>query len=192
MVMPDGGPGDGGEPIDSNYDPVAGNPFEGDLIFDDARMMRLDGAMLRAGATPCHAAVLGRVYRVIDGDTIDVTAVDGSLDANVRMIGIDTPEVGRPGVPEDCYGAEASAFTEQLLNHLVWLTFDNDCRDTFDRWLAYVHIGGGAGDFWQRQLLRRGYATVFTVAPNRTYRTVFEDDRAVAESANVGMWAACF
>jgi len=184
-------PTDAAEPPDSNYDPVAGNAFEGDLIFDDARMMRLDGDMLRAGSTPCRAPVLARVYHVFDGDTIEVTALDGSLDKHVRLIGVDTPEIAHSPTPADCYGPEASVFTQQLQDHLVWLTFDNDCEDRYGRLLAYVHIGGGSGDFWERQLLRRGFATVLTVGSDRSFRTEFESDEAAARAANVGLWSAC-
>ena len=193
VEMDAGPPFDAGTPTDSSYDPVAGNLFEGDLVLDSARMMRLDGAMLRAGASPCRPAMLGRVNRVVDGDTIHVTADDGTFfNLSVRMIGIDTPEIAHPGTPAECYGADAAAFTSRLLDQLVWLTFDNDCFDTFDRLLAYVHIGGGGGDLFQRQLLRRGFATVLTVGGNRTYRTVFEADENAAQAADAGLWAACF
>lgn len=183
---------DAGTPLDSSYDPVAGNSFEGELVFDDDRMMRLDGDMLRAGGAPCREPALGRVYRIIDGDTVHVTALDGSFDLRVRLIGIDTPEVGRGGDPSACYADEATVFTAQLMDHLVWLSFDNECFDRFDRLLAYVHIGGGSGDLWERQILRRGFGSAFTVGSNRTYQTVFSADDTAAQSANVGMWAACF
>jgi len=175
-----------------DYDPVAGNGYDGPLIFDDERVARIDGSMLRAGNSPCRAPILGRVYRVSDGDTVLFTASDGSLDARVRMIGIDTPEIAHDGMPADCYGPEAQDFTEQLVDHTVWLTFDSTCYDSFDRLLAYVHIGSGAGDLWERQLLRRGYARVLTIGANRQFRGQFEDDESTAMSEDAGLWSACF
>lgn len=194
------GPADAGaDPVDAGpstldageYDPVAGNGYEGPLIFDDERVARIDGSLLRAGSSPCREPVLGRIYRVTDGDTVQFTAADGSLDARVRMIGIDTPEIAHDGMPTDCYGPEAQAFTEQLLDRTVWLTFDATCFDTFDRLLAYVHIGSGAGDLWERQLLRRGFARVLTIGANRQFRAQFEDDESAAMSEDAGLWGAC-
>lgn len=183
------GPTDGG-----GYDPVLGNGFDGPLLLDDDRVARIDGSGLRAGTSPCHEPVRGRVYHVSDGDTFDFTAADGSLDSKVRIIGIDTPEINHPPdtTPTQCYGDEATQFTRQLLDHQVWLTFDRDCRDDFGRLLAYVHIGAGANDFFERQLLRRGFARVLTVAPNSQYRSLFEADESTAMSENVGLWGACF
>ncbi len=179
--------GDGG-----GYDPVLGNGFEGPLLLDDARVAGIDGTALRAGASMCRAPIRGRVYRVIDGDTFGFTAADGSLDATVRMIGVDTPEIAHPPEPEECYGDEARAFTNQLFDRQVWLTFDNDCYDDFDRLLAYVHIGAGSGDFFQRQLLRRGFARVLTIGSDRTYAGLFEEDESAAMRADAGLWSACF
>lgn len=174
------------------YDPVLGNGFTGPLLLDDDRLSRIDGAGLRAGTSPCHAPVRGRVVRVVDGDTFEFTASDGSLDSSVRIIGVDTPEIAHPPDPADCYGDEASVFTRQLVDRQVWLTFDNECRDDFGRLLAYVHIGAGSGDFFERQLLRRGFARVLTIGANRQYRSLFEDDESAAMSADAGLWSACF
>ncbi len=191
----DGGVPDGAGPRDGGgYDPVLGNGFDGPLLLDDDRLAAIDGNGLRAGASQCRAPIRGRVYRVVDGDTFHFTAADGTLDATVRMIGVDTPEIAHasPPSPAECYGDEARAFTMQLLDHQVWLTFDNDCYDDFDRLLAYVHVGAGAGDFFERQLLRRGFARVLTIGSNRQYAPIFRDDESAAMSANAGMWAACF
>ncbi|HEY8426969.1 MAG TPA: thermonuclease family protein [Sandaracinaceae bacterium] len=184
--------GGGADPLDSSYDPVTGNRFEGPLVLDDERVRSLDPSRLPAGDHPCREPVLARVYEVNDGDTFEALGEGVVLDARVRIIGVDTPEVAHPGEPGDCYGNEARAFTSQLTGHLVWLSFDNTCLDPYDRLLAYVHVGSGDGDFWQRQLLRRGYATVLTVGDNRTFAPTFEADEAAAESAGAGLWSACF
>ncbi|MFM8762899.1 MAG: thermonuclease family protein, partial [Solirubrobacterales bacterium] len=46
----------------------------------------------------------GRVERVVDGDTIIVSAPGGS--ERVRYIGIDTPESVAPGRPVECFGPQ--------------------------------------------------------------------------------------
>ena len=51
--------------------------------------------------------------RVVDGDTIDI-AIGGNTE-RVRLIGINTPETKHPTKGMECFGPEASAYTEQLL-----------------------------------------------------------------------------
>ena len=45
------------------------------------------------------------VNRVIDGDTIDVD-IDGE-NTRVRLLNIDTPEIGHNGEPSECLAEEA-------------------------------------------------------------------------------------
>lgn len=45
------------------------------------------------------------VTAVVDGDTIDVRTAGGI--ERVRIIGIDTPEIGRNGAADECYAQEA-------------------------------------------------------------------------------------
>lgn len=179
------------ESRDAGYDPETGNRFEGPLVFDDERMRTLDPSTLRAGTAPCRAPILGRIYHVSDGDTVQFEGMSEIVDISVRLIGVDTPEVGRDGASPECYANEAAAFTAQLTGHLVWLTFDAECTDRFERALAYLHVGAGDGDFWERQLLRRGYATVLTIGPNDTFASLFESDEAAASRNEVGIWASC-
>lgn len=168
------------------------NSFDGPITLDDERVSHVDPSTLPAGAAPCMAPVLARVYHIADGDTISVRSDNPVLDARVRFIGVNAPEIAHPPAPAECYGDEASAFTSQLEGHLVWLTFDSTCHDPYDRLLAYVHVGDGEADFWQRQMLRRGFARVLTVGDDRTYAPVFESDETYANMAGAGLWTACF
>lgn len=189
--LPD--PDSGIHEIDAgNADAGPGNTFDDPIVINEARVRAVDPALLRQGSNPCREPVLVRIYNVVDGDTVDARGEDVVLDAPVRMIGIDTPEVAHSGNPADCYGNEAAAFTGQLEDQLVWLSFDEECFDRFNRLLAYVHVGPSDGDLWERQLLRRGFATVFTIAPNDQYASVFNDDENQAQADNVGVWSVCF
>jgi micrococcal nuclease len=185
---------DGGTPdVDAFYDPGVGNGFTGDVALDDARVMAIDPSTLRSGATQCRAPILARVLRVVDGDTMHVMGISETLpDADVRFIGVNAPEIAHmAGEVADCYGNDATLFTNQLNGHLVWLTFDIECTDPYSRMLAYVHIGAGDGDMWQRQLVRRGYARATEFPPNSTYATAFTADQTIAQSEGAGLWSAC-
>lgn len=189
----DAGTPDGGTPP-VTYDPVAGMPFTGPLLLDDARVMALDPSGLREGDSPCHAPALVQVLRGVDGDTIHVAGLDGVPDTDIRLIGIDAPEVAHPPAPADCYSAESRDFVRMYLSgRYVWLTFGNGstCLDAYGRTLAYVFLGGGDRDMVNRQLLQRGYAKAYIFRDNATYETLFLADEAAAMAAGAGLWSAC-
>ena len=84
---------------------------------DDDRL-RSVGWLRRAGDGSSgpggrRAALGGTVTRIVDGDTIHVD-LDGR-DTTIRIIGIDTPEKDGPYTDEECFGQEATRYTEQAL-----------------------------------------------------------------------------
>jgi endonuclease YncB( thermonuclease family) len=92
------------------------------------------------------------VTRVIDGDTVVVRLANGRSE-HVRVIGIDTPEVGT------CMASEATAATRRLADGKhVTLIGDGtqDTRDRYGRLLAYVWLPGGKDLGFQ--LVAGGYA----------------------------------
>ena len=81
----------------------------------------------------------GTVTRVVDGDTVIVSADGRSED--VRVLGIDTPETVDPRKPVGCYGPQASAYTKHLLTgRPVRLKYDRVVHDKYGRFLAYVYL----------------------------------------------------
>lgn len=187
-----GCPGKSDARPDGGYDPVLGNPYDQPLYLSDQRVLELDPSTLPATASPCQPPQLVVVTHVTDGDTVDAVRVSDGARVTVRMIGVNSPEIAHmPGEVDQCFGPEATGFSELLLGRYVWLTYDAGCLDTFDRDLAYVWIGAGEGDMWNRQLMRRGFARTITVPPNETFAATFEADRADAEARGVGLWGAC-
>jgi micrococcal nuclease len=140
--------------------------------------------------TPTALAPNATVERVVDGDTVDVR-IDDAVE-RVRLIGIDTPETKRHDVPVECYGPEATAFTEQLLapGTPVLLVRDVVGRDDFGRILAYVYRTRD-GVFVNLELARGGYAQPLTIPPNTAHRDELVDAARDAERAERGLWASC-
>ncbi len=130
------------------------------------------------------------VEYVVDGDTIDAT-IDGR-EERVRLIGIDTPETKRPETPIECFGPEASAFTESLLPVGTPIRIERDTvnRDDFGRLLGYVYRAAD-GVFVNYESIRQGFATPLTIEPNTTYVDLFVDAARAAEADDVGLWSAC-
>lgn len=136
------------------------------------------------------AAPNATVVRAVDGDTIEVR-VHGTTE-RVRLIGIDTPETKKPNTPVQCYGPEASAFTEQALppGESVVLVRDREARDDYGRLLAYVYRAAD-GLFVNLDLATRGLARPLTIAPNDAHAAEFVAAARAAEAADLGLWGAC-
>ncbi len=145
--------------------------------------------------TPAQAQPTGEdtqqvtVTDVVDGDTIEVSPqVEDTAD--VRLIGVDTPETVAPGEPVEPCGPEASAFTtEQLEGEDVTLEFDEERIDPNDRALAYVWVPDLDGELFNEMLVRQGYAEVDTFPPNDEYEERFVAAEEEARDEGLGLWA---
>lgn len=129
-----------------------------------------------------------RVTSIADGDTIGVRYRRRSED--VRLIGIDTPEVYGG---TECGGAEASAAMKRLLHpgDKVKLISDpsQDSVDRYGRLLRYVQHGGI--DIGRKQVLR-GRAHVYVYAGVPFARTAsYRKAQREAKRANRGNWGNC-
>jgi micrococcal nuclease len=158
------------------------------LIALTAAIPLLAGGCGAAGSgvvTKPAAAAAGRfdatIQRVVDGDT--VTLAPGG---RARLIGVDTPEVyGRP----ECFGREASAFvTWRLAGRRVTVVVGIEPRDRYGRLLVYLYAGGR---LFNDELVRKGYATPLTIAPNVERAIELRASSRLAREQQLGLWAAC-
>ena len=150
----------------------------------------LDSSQLPQASNPCKEPQLVRVNRIIDGDTIYVQM--GTREEKIRLIGINSPEIGYAGESSECFAEEAQQYLESLVDgKQLWLTFDANCKDGYDRWLSYVHTGLEDGDFVQRDLLQRGYGLAFPFSDTPTYNSLFASDEREAMQNQSGGWGNC-
>ncbi len=103
------------------------------------------------------------VNRVIDGDTIDVD-LDGE-NTRVRLLNIDTPEIGHNGEPSECLAEEAKRYLEGRLpkGTEVRLEYDSERTDKYGRTLAGVFIDD---DFINADVAAEGLATAVVFGGN--------------------------
>lgn len=128
-----------------------------------------------------------RVQYVIDGDTF-VAKIDGERQ-KVRLIGADTPESVKRGVPVQCYAKKASHYSkDHLTGKQVKLIFDVDRKDKYGRTLAYVELGGKD---YSKTLLKKGLARPLTIPPNVARSVSYEAAAGNARKADRGLWGAC-
>jgi micrococcal nuclease len=143
----------------------------------------------RRGEDGRRSSSTARVLRVVDGDTI-LVAVDGRQE-RVRYIGVDTPETVKPNTPVQCFGKRASAENHRLVDgRTVRLVADAEARDRYGRLLAYVYRADD-GLFVNEALVRGGYATTLTIAPNVRFAERFAALAGQARDAGRGLWSAC-
>lgn len=120
-----------------------------------------------------------QVIEVIDGDTI-VVYLNGRRE-KVRLIGIDTPEVGRP-----YYEKATQKTTELVLGKVVRLEKDISERDKYGRLLRYVYAGSL---FVNAELVKKGYAYTYTYPPDVKYSDYFLKLQKEARGKEVGLWS---
>jgi micrococcal nuclease len=118
-----------------------------------------------AGAAPDEA--MGRVSKVVDGDTFDVQLQehDNRISQDlirVRLADIDCPETRGPKACEA--GKKASAYTRAwLLNNFVFLDLDDKTgKDEYGRWVAvcYLNKDGKPDKNFNKQLVDAGHAVI--------------------------------
>lgn len=126
------------------------------------------------------------VSKVVDGDTIEL-----SNGRSVRYIGIDTPELREKkggrwiDRPED-YALEAKEANRRLVaGKQVRLEFDVVRTDKYKRWLAYVFVGD---KLINEELLRQGYASLYTYPPNVKYVERLVAAQHAAREQKKGFW----
>ncbi len=130
------------------------------------------------------------ILSVIDGDTVQLQ-IDGQQET-IRVLGIDTPETEHSSRGAECYGAEASAYAQELLaDTSVHIQTDSsqDMRDKYDRVLAYIQMEDGT-DFGE-VMITQGYAEEFTFIKPYQNQKVYRDAEKSARFEKVGQWGEC-
>lgn len=126
---------------------------------------------------------------VIDGDTV---RLDGKRATTIRLIGIDTPETVSPSVPDECFGAQASAAAHHLLDgKKVGVEPDRSQgrRDRYGRTLAYLMLPDGR-DFGAT-MIRRGLVIEYTYDSAYDHQARYEALEQKAKAAHRGLWRSC-
>ena len=117
------------------------------------------------------------VTEVIDGDTFYLGNGD-----KIRMLGINTPESGRP------YAQESTDFlTNMILGKEVTLVNDskNDDVDSYGRLLAHVYVND---TFVNYEIIKAGYAFWYPYTSGTDFDTEYEAAQNDASNNKIGLW----
>lgn len=121
-------------------------------------------SMILIVVAPASDATEGTVDRVVDGDTVDIRI--GDEVSRVRLLNVDTPELGQGGSESECLADEAREYTESLLRPGtdVQLQFDQERADRYGRTLAHVVLADDTNV--SVELARMGFGIPMTVGVN--------------------------
>lgn len=113
--------------------------------------------------------------KIIDGDTF---VTDDGM--NIRLLGINAPE------RDSYYYNESTLMLEYLIEgkELV-LEEDVETFDQYGRYLAYVYSGE---IFINLEMVKRGFANVYTNPPNVEYVDEFLEAERYARRNEMGLW----
>lgn len=120
---------------------------------------------------------------VVDGDTFILADR-----RHVRLIGINSPERGKNGTPDEPLAQAARRGLEQLVGgQTVRLVIGRAPQDRYGRLLAHVWLADGRSA--QQELLARGLAVVIAIPPNLSRLDAYQKAERVARAHRIGVWA---
>ena len=137
---------------------------------------------------PLSAAPDGpvRVQQVIDGDTLILADR-----RHVRLIGINTPELGKAGQPDEPLAQDARRRLQGLVaGRPVTLSPGAETRDHYGRWLAYIRLADGRDP--AEDLLQQGLASAVAIPPNLQRLNRYLALEADARRQGKGLWGLSY
>ena len=133
--------------------------------------------------TALGAPQVAEVRHVIDGDSLQLVSRQ-----QVRLIGVNTPEMhGADDQPEP-YAVQARQMTQRLIAHQpVRLIAGADKYDRYHRLLAYVETEDGRDI--PEQLLTEGLGFLVAIPPNLARLNRYQAAQERARAARRGVWS---
>ena len=130
-------------------------------FFSSALLSFLFPALALARCPQLPGGFSARVEHVYDGDT--VLLADGR---RVRLIGVNTPELGRDGRPDELYAQAAQRWLQQHADgQQVYLLPGVESHDRYGRLLAHLYLADGR--LAAEELVRAGLGYALAVGGNR-------------------------
>ena len=122
------------------------------------------------------------IHVVNDGDTLTL-----SDDSRIRVVGINTPELGYKDRPNQPLAVRArQRLRAYLQSGRAFVVYDKDRYDKYGRVLAHVfdERGGNVG----AKLIREGLGFAISIPPNLRYRKCYHNAERYARHIKKGVW----
>lgn len=140
-------------------------------------------APLPAACDPGPVRERVRVEYLFDGDTVRLAD-----DRRVRLVGLDTPEIGRDGDPDEPLARAARRALAAAIGAggEVGLVPAAESRDHYGRVLAHLVLADGRTA--AEVLLRQGLAVALVMPPNLAAASCYAEAERQARERAVGLW----
>ena len=150
------------------------------LIFVSPTCLSKDYIDQGCVSTHFHEKVI--VDYVIDGDTVVLKDK-----RHIRLIGIDTPELGHNNSPSEAGADSARNALKKMLGNasLIHLVYGKERHDRHDRTLAHIYADGLN---LQIQLLKSGLAMPLRIPPNLAFADCYNEASQFAKKQRQGLW----
>lgn len=138
-----------------------------------------------ADCPPARNDFSSGVLKIYDGDTFTLTNNE-----RVRFIGINTPELGRNGKPDQLFAQQAKKMLVRLLStssNKVILQYGKQAKDHYKRSLAHVFLPDGTNV--SEKLLRQGLAYRVAFPPNLWAQDCYQKAENTARKLGLGVWS---
>lgn len=123
---------------------------------------------------------------MLDGDSLVLATGE-----QVRLIGINAPEFGRDGRPDEPLAQEARAALRALVQGKEVTFFrGREAYDRYGRLLAHAWLPDGTNV--EERLLRLGLAVVVAVPPNVDRLAAYQAAERTARAAGLGVWGHAY
>lgn len=127
-------------------------------------------------AAPEVSVTTSIVDYVVDGDTVELRSGE-----RVRLIGINTPEMGQS------YSVEAKNKLKELIEGKeVVLEKDITDKDQYGRLLRYIWLGDALINL---NMVKLGYANSYTYPPDVKYQDQIVAAEKEAREKKIGLWS---
>lgn len=139
------------------------------------------GSAVWAECSPPGEGYAVRIDHVVDGDTVRLTNGE-----SVRLIGVNTPEIGRRGKADEPGAKAAKYFLQTLVaGSSIQLVPGLERRDKYGRLLAHLVING---EPVAEQLLEQGLGFAVGIPPNLRLSDCLFDAERRARNQGAGLW----
>jgi len=159
---------------------------------NESQQVSSTGPVSQKASLPRNVEGPYNVIRVVDGDTF-IASINGD-DVRIRVLCIDTPESVAPeetGKTNTDEGTIASNRAKELLeDNCVYLEYDEEKYDQYDRLLAYVYFEDGTR--FEDIMISEGLAKVVYYKPNIKHRDELYKIQDKAKEAKAGFWGTGF
>ena len=137
-----------------------------------------------ASCAPDRIDEYAKVKQVFDGDTI--LLADGR---KLRLIGINSPELGKDERPPEPYADQAHRALSSLLkpHSTVGIRYDQERHDQYHRVLAHLYTP--ESDSIEAWLLENGYAMMIAIPPNVWNLDCYRQAEQRAQKQQKGLWS---